>query len=247
MSVPPSTSASRTTSLPSSTDAVATAAAVTPSARMRRKIELVFRSYAEAFTALVFHPQVAELWPQYLVVQHQIIRATFPLTEAALETARAIGNDDPVGPPLATYLELHVDEELGHDDVLLGDLELVGLEREAVLERMPSPAVASLVGAQYYWILHHHPVAFLGYVGVMEGYPPTEELVATLVERTGFARETFRTFSEHGELDPGHRDHLDRTLDALPLTARHEQAIGASAIATVALATRTLEELLAEP
>jgi pyrroloquinoline quinone (PQQ) biosynthesis protein C len=193
----------------------------------------------------VLHPRVRELWPEYIVLQHQIIRATVPLTRAALERARNL--EDPLGPPLARYLELHVDEELGHDETLLDDLEPLGLPREEVLERMPSPAVASLVGAQYYWILHHNPVAFLGYVGVMEGYPPTEELVATLMERTGFPREAFRTFSEHGELDPGHRDHLDRTLDALPLTERHEQVVGASAIATVALATRALEELLQRP
>lgn len=193
----------------------------------------------------MLHPRVRELWPEYLVVQHQIIRATVPLTHAALERARTL--DEPLGPPLARYLELHVDEELGHDETLLGDLELLGRSREAVLERMPSPSVASLVGAQYYWILHHHPVTFLGYAGVMEGYPPTEELVSTLVERTGFPREAFRTFAEHGELDPGHRDHLDRTLDALPLTERHEQVIGAAAIATVALTTRVLEELLQRP
>jgi hypothetical protein len=59
-------------------------------------------------------------------------------------------------------------------------------------------------------------------------------------------REAFRAFSERGELDPGHRDHLDRTLDALPLTERHEQVIGATAIATVAQATSVLEELLQE-
>lgn len=165
-----------------------------------------------------------------------------PLTRVALDRARATG-DDPPG--LAAYLELHVDEELGHDETLLDDLELLGLGREAVLERMPSPAVASLVGAQYYWIVHHHPVAFLGYVGVMEGYPPTEELIATLVERTGFPQAAFRTFSEHGELDPGHRDHLDRTLDALPLTERHEQVIAASAIATLALATKVVDEVVA--
>lgn len=192
-------------------------------------------------------PRVAELWPEYLVVQHQIIRATVPLTHAALDRARGLGDADPAGRPLARYLELHVDEELGHDETLLDDLALIGLERETVLERMPSPAVASLVGAQYYWILHHHPIAFLGYVGLMEGYPPTEELVATLIRRTGFPREAFRTFSEHGELDPGHRDHLDRTLDALPLTKLHERIVGASAIATAALATRALEELLAQP
>lgn len=166
-----------------------------------------------------------------------------PLTRAALDAAVAL-DGDPLAAPLAGYLELHIDEELGHDETLLDDLGLLGRPREAVLERMPPPSVASLVGAQYYWIGHHHPVAFLGYVGVMEGYPPTGELIGTLVERTGFPREAFRTFAEHGELDPGHRDHLDRTLDALPLSERHEQVIGASAIATVALATRALEELL---
>lgn len=154
---------------------------------------------------------------------------------------QALG-DDPAG--LAAYLELHVDEELGHDETLLDDLALLGLECEDVLARMPSPAVASLVGAQYYWVLHHHPVAFLGYVGVMEGYPPTDELVELLLERTGFPREAFATFAEHGELDPGHRDHLDRTLDALPLTERHEEVIAASAIATVGLATKALDEVL---
>jgi heme oxygenase-like protein len=189
-------------------------------------------------------PRLPALWPEYLVLQHQIIRATVPLTQAALDRATELG-DDPSG--LAAYLELHVDEELGHDETLLDDLTLLGLEREQVLERMPPPAVASLVGAQYYWILHHRPVAFLGYVGVMEGYPPSDDLVELLIGRTGFPRKAFRTFSEHGELDPGHRDHLDRTLDALPLAERDEQLIAASAIATVALATKALEELLAQP
>jgi len=164
-----------------------------------------------------------------------------PLTRVALERARDLDE-----PELAQYLELHVAEELGHDETLLDDLEVLGLERERVLGRMPSPAVATLVGAQYYWILHHHPAAFLGYVGVMEGYPPTDELVELLLERTGFPREAFTTFAEHGELDPGHRDHLDRTLDALPLTERHEQVIGASAVATVALATKTVQEVVAQ-
>lgn len=192
----------------------------------------------------MLHPRVAELWPEYLIVQHQIIRATVPLTRAALERARSLEDADPAAAPLAGYLELHVDEELGHDDSLLADLELLGYASATVLERMPPLSVAALVGAQYYWILHHHPIAFLGYVGVMEGYPPSAELVDTLVARTGFPREAFSTFVEHGELDPGHRDHLDRTLDSLPLGPRHEQVIGAAAISTVAMATRVIEEIL---
>ena len=163
-----------------------------------------------------------------------------PLTETALARARELGDD-----PLAAYLAEHVTEELGHDETLLGDLERVGLPRKTILDRMPPPSVAALVGSQYYWIYHHHPVAFLGYVALMEGYPPTTELIETLITRTGFPREAFRTYVQHAELDPGHRDRLDRTIDSLPLDARHEAALGVSAITTAALATRTLEELLA--
>jgi hypothetical protein len=168
-----------------------------------------------------------------------------PLTRAALEEARRL--DDTLGPPLAAYLEEHVDEELGHDETLLGDLELIGVRRAEVLAQVPSPSVAALVGQQYYWIHHHHPVSFLGYVALMEGYPPTPELIEVLVQRTGYPRAAFRTYVEHGELDPGHRDRLDRTLDALPLEKTHEVAIGLSAIGTAALAAKSLEELLPEP
>jgi hypothetical protein len=165
------------------------------------------------------------------------------LTETALARARELDRD-PLGEPLAGYLVGHVDEELDHDQTLLGDLETLGFARATVLERMPSPAVAALVGSQYYWILHHHPVTFLGYVALMEGYPPTPELIETLIARTGYPAEAFRTYLEHAELDPGHRDRLDRTLDALPLDASHETALGLSAISTAAMAARSLEEIL---
>lgn len=200
--------------------------------------------FARAYSALVEHPRLAEFWPEYLILQHQIIRATVPLTEAALARAREL--DDPLAEPLARYLEEHVDEELGHDETLLTDLELLGIDRTTVLTRMPPPSVAGLVGSQYYWIHHYHPVAFLGYIALMEGYPPTLELIDELVERSGHPRAAFRTYVEHAELDPGHRDHLDRTIDSLPLDASHEVALGISAIATAALAASSLEELLPE-
>ena len=167
-----------------------------------------------------------------------------PLTEAALARSRELVDTDALAAPLAAYLEEHVDEEIGHDETLLDDLEFLGVDRASALARMPSPAVAALVGSQYYWIVHHHPVAFLGFVALMEGYPPTAELIETLIERTGFPPEAFRTYVEHGDLDPGHRDHLDETLDSLPLTAEHEAMLGVSAIASAGLAARALADLL---
>jgi len=212
----------------------------TISARVRRKLAAEVAPLSAACTALVEHPGLRELWPEYLVLQHQIIRATVPLTEAALERTRELQGD----PLLVTYLEEHVGEELNHDEGLLEDLESLSLGRVEVLGRMPSAAVAALVGAQYYWIHHHHPVAFLGYVALMEGYPPTTELIETLAARTGYPQESFRTFAQHAELDPGHRDHLDETLDALPLGEREEAAIVASASATAILAAKAVSEVL---
>jgi hypothetical protein len=214
----------------------------TASVRLRRKIALVIGPFAAACTELVNHPHLRELWPEYLVQQHEIIRATVPLTRAAAQQARAL--PDPLAAPLVAYLDEHVDEELDHDEELLDDLELLGVDRATVLGRMPSPAVATLVGSQYYWLHHFHPVTFLGYIGFMEGSPPTPELVETLIERTGYPREAFHTFAEHAELDPGHRDHLDRILDTLPLTAEQEAVLAISATSTAALATHALEELL---
>jgi hypothetical protein len=214
------------------------------SVRLRRKIALVVEPYADACTELVEGSRLRELWPEFLVLQHQIIRATVPLTEAALEESRGLPGDDPLAEPLAVYLAEHVDEELHHDDQLLDDLELLGLDRATVLGRMPPPAVATLVGCQYYWLHHFHPLAFLGYIGFMEGYPPTPELVETLIERTGYPRPAFQTFAEHAELDPGHRDHLDRVLDSLPLTQEQETVLGVSAMTTADLATRALRDVL---
>jgi hypothetical protein len=220
------------------------ARAVTASVRLRRKIGLVIGPFAAACTELVAHPRIGELWPEYLIMQHAIIRATVPLTEAAAERARALPDDDPLAAPLAAYLDEHVGEELHHDEELLDDLESLGVDRATVLGRMPSPAVATLVGCQYYWLLHYHPLTFLGYIAFMEGSPPTPELVETLIARTGYAREAFHTFTEHAELDPGHRDHLDRILDSLPLTPEQEAVLAISATSTADLATRALAETL---
>lgn len=219
-------------------------AATTPSVRLRRKIDLVVQPYAKSCRTLVTHPRLADFWPQFLLTQHQIIRATVPLTEVAAERAEKMAATDPIASGLVRYLEEHVKEELGHDDLLLDDLELLGVKRATALSRIPSPSVASLVGAQYYWIHHHHPVAFLGFVALMEGHPPTPTLIQTLISATGFPHAAFQTLIDHGELDPGHRDRLYRTIDALPLTAEHETVMGISAMHGATLLPSTIEEIL---
>lgn len=213
------------------------------SARLRAKLELVLPMLVAASRRFLDHPRITDLYPAYLRTSHWIIRASVPLMETALERAQATA-DDPVAAGLAEYLDHHMDEELGHDEWLLEDLEVLGVTRAAVLAEPPSAAVASLVGAPYYWILHYHPVAVLGYIALLEGYPPTIAEVDLLMERTGYGRDAFRTLIRHAELDPLHRDDLDEAIDRLPLSPEHTAVIGICGLHTVEAFTRVLAELL---
>lgn len=164
--------------------------------------------------------------------------------ETARERAEALGEGDAVSAALARYLEEHVTEEMDHDEWLLDDLEVVGSDRATVLARPPAPAVAALVGAQYYWMFHYHPVALLGYIAVLEGYPPSLQLIEDLRSRAGYDARAFRTLRKHAELDPGHREELDELLDSLPLTREQSTVMGLSGIHTVGALTRAYEEIV---
>jgi hypothetical protein len=214
------------------------------SARLRRKVNLASEPFGRACARLVTHPRIREVWPEYLIANHAIIRATVPLMETSRDRAAALSGEDGVAAGVAVYLDQHILEELGHDQWLLEDLELLGVEPGRVVGGVPSPAAAALVGSQYYWVLHVHPVAILGYLAFMEGFPPARSLVEDLILRTGFPRASFRTVVEHGELDHGHRDELDRTIDALPLTEGQEVLLGVTAISGLGLLATAIEEVL---
>lgn len=199
---------------------------------LRDKLELVLPMLLAAGRRLFRHPRAGELYPEYLFMSHCIIRASVPLMERARERARRLPGD-PVAAIVADYFSAHIEEERGHDEWLLEDLASLGINREAVLTRPPSADVAALVGAQYYWIEHYHPVALLGYVALLEGYPPVASEIEDLRRRTGYAQEAFRTLSLHGELDPHHGDELDAVLDSLLLTEPQRTVMGMSAIASV--------------
>jgi hypothetical protein len=218
-------------------------AGATESERLRGKIQLVLPALTAAGRRLTDHPRARELYPEYLFVSHCIIRASVPLMETARARAEATGGDDPVSAGVARYYRHHIDDELHHDEWLLEDAEVVGRDRAEFLERPPPPVAAALVGAQYYWIEHYHPVALLGYIAVLEGYPPSSELISELRSRTGYPERAFYTLTAHSELDLHHRDEFDEMLDELPLTAQQSAIVGLSALHTVHGLVRALDEV----
>jgi len=200
--------------------------------------------FARACLRLFRNPRIADIFPEYLIQTHCIIRTTVPLMEAASGEARRRAAVDPVAAGVASYLARHAEEERDHDEWLLDDLAVLGVDRSEVLARVPSPTVASLVGSQYYWALHYHPVSLLGYFAFMEGYPPAPSLIAELLSRTGFPPEAFRTMAKHGELDGNHRSELDEAIDRLPLSHEQEVLLGLSVLSGLPLLAASIEEVL---
>ncbi|MGH9928334.1 MAG: iron-containing redox enzyme family protein [Pyrinomonadaceae bacterium] len=190
------------------------------------------------------HLDLRELYPELLLTIHATIRASVPLMEAAVAAARERAGTDAVAAGVAAYLARHVSEEQGHDEWLLDDLEALGYSRERVLRLIPSPTVAAMVGAQYYWAAHVHPICLLGYLAVLEGEPATVTFLEGVVVRTGLPHAAFRTFFKHAQLDPHHSAELYATLDELPLTEEQTTALGLSAMQTVRLLGNSFEELV---
>jgi hypothetical protein len=221
----------------------ATPSVTTESRRLHGKLEFVLPALLATGRRLISHPELHEIYPEFLVMWHGIIRASVPLMETALTTARTLP-DDQVAVLLADYLEHHMPEERGHDDWLLADLESIGVPRDQVLRRIPSPAIAAFVGSQYYWVQHVHPVGLLGYIALLEGYPSARQEIDQVQAATGYGPEAFRTLLLHADLDSDHSDDLDALLDSLPLTDQQRTLIGLSAIASVQLITQAQQELL---
>jgi hypothetical protein len=188
-------------------------------------------------------PELGHRVPSFLILMHQIVRASVPLMIAARSLARDRASGDAVCRLLEPYLSVHVQEERDHDEWLLQDLEAAGIARADVTARIPSPHVASLVGAQYYWIHHHHPVAIIGYMRVLEGNPPSAAHVHRLQQMSGLPAAALRTYRLHGDLDPDHLQELDLLLDSLPLSEAQELLIWISASHTARTLATCLEDL----
>jgi hypothetical protein len=216
---------------------------LTHSEHLGLEISLVEARLDRSCRAFMVHPSLRELFPEYLFRLYCAVRAIVPLMETALARATAMAGSCPVAAALVPYLTQHIAEETGHDEWLLEDMQHLGMSRSEVLSRPPARTVAALVGAQYYWVLHAHPVAFLGYATVVEGTPVRVETLENLVQ-AGIPRAALRTLYLHAELDIGHGAEAAQFLDSLPLTAEHSRLIGLSALHSIEQLSLVIEELV---
>jgi hypothetical protein len=205
----------------------------TVSSRLRQKI-------TEFPSGVLFGVEKIDIsvshYVDYLCIMHQIIRASVPLMALAIEHC---DQTNPVHRKLSIYLEKHVKEENGHPAIVLSDLRAAGIFKEDVLARSPHSSVVQMVGSQYYWILHHSPIALLGYIAFLEGSPPTAGFIEFWKSATDLPKEAFASLALHAVADLRHNVELYAFIDDLNLDKASEDLIGLSAMQTAKLAGAT--------
>ena len=216
---------------------------LTNSQIMRAKMRMTGYAQERAFAALWARNDLPAVAPAFLVLLNQIMRASVPLMKEAREICAGRHDEGPLFSALESYYAKHVPEETDHDIWTLDDLEAVGFPRDSVLEMTPQPAVAALVGSQYYWLHHHHPVMLLGYIAVLEGSPPPAAHLDWLENNTGLGKDAWRTYRFHGAIDPHHLEDLDRAVDAMPLTRNEMSLVGISAMHTSSALANCVNQL----
>ncbi|WP_173514887.1 iron-containing redox enzyme family protein [Ensifer sesbaniae] len=197
---------------------------------VRGRIELCMPALRAAFGDLWRTDPPREMTIAFLVLLHQIMRASVPLMQSAAVKCDQLEGTDKLAPLLGEYYRHHVSEELHHDTWALEDLETAGCDPRRLLSITPSVEVARLVGTQYYWLHHHHPLMLLGYITVLEAFPPADSMIDEIRDRSGLPDSTFRTLRIHGDLDPTHSAEIDQTFDALPLDQEHLEMVGLSVL-----------------
>lgn len=202
---------------------------MTLSERMAQRLDLFKAAPMAVARRLWEGSDLRRTYPALLLLQLDTIRASADLMrEAAAQLD--LRPEDPLAAELAAYYRHHAEEEAGHVAWVEADLGVLGAGPEALASRPPSPHAASLVGAQYYWMRHAHPVALLGYLITLEWATPDPAAFDRAAGRSGLPPEAFTCFRRHAQLDPGHRAEMAALLDRLPFTEAQEALMGLSLI-----------------
>lgn len=160
-----------------------------------------------------------EEYAAFLGQAYHHVRHTVPLLMAC--GARLPASHEWLRRAVAEYIE----EEIGHEEWILDDLEAIGEDRAHWATSTPLHATELMVAYAYDGIARVSPLSFFGMVLVLEG---TSVALATraaeAIERSlGLPRTAFTYLLSHGDLDIEHTGFYERLMDRIEDPA--EQAV----------------------
>jgi pyrroloquinoline quinone (PQQ) biosynthesis protein C len=153
-----------------------------------------------------------ELYVAFLTQAYHHVKYTVPLL-------MAVGSRiDAAHEWLRAEVAHYVEEEIGHEQWILDDIEAAGGDRAAVVASLPNVETDAMVAYAWDVAQRRNPVGFFGMVFVLEGTSIALALEAAgRVQATlGLPDRAFTYLRSHGELDKQHVQHLAGILERLP-------------------------------
>lgn len=100
----------------------------------------------------------------------------------------------------------YIDEEAGHDEWILADIDAAGGDAAAVRAGTPSAATELMVAYAYDGITRHNPVVFFGMAHVLEGTSVqlASQAAGVLRKSLDLPQKAFTYLTSHGSLDIEH-------------------------------------------
>ncbi|NWF37177.1 iron-containing redox enzyme family protein [Mariprofundus sp. KV] len=111
----------------------------------------------------------------------------------------------------------YIEEEMGHQEWILNDIQACGGDKEAVRHGVPHPSTELMVAYAYDTVYRNNPVGFFGMVLVLEG---TSVSLAThaagnIEKSLGLPKQAFSYLNSHGSLDVSHVDFYEKLMNRL--------------------------------
>lgn len=111
----------------------------------------------------------------------------------------------------------YINEEYGHDEWILNDLDACNADKEAIRTGKPDVSIELMVAYLYDQINRGNPAAFFGMVQVLEG--TSIELATPLAEQIqkllGLPNQAFSYLYSHGALDQDHFEFFRNLMDGI--------------------------------
>lgn len=126
----------------------------------------------------------------------------------------------------------YIDEEIGHQEWILNDIEACGLDKEQVRCGRPSLATELMVSYAYDMVHRINPIGFFGMVLVLEG---TSTAVASqaanaISKSLNLPASCFSYLSSHGALDVEHTKFYEDIVNKIGDIGDQQQLIHAAKV-----------------
>jgi len=120
----------------------------------------------------------------------------------------------------------YIEEEMGHQEWILNDIEAAGGDRERVRTGIPDFSTEMMVSYAYDTIQRNNPVGFFGMVLVLEGSSVAlaSSAAGVIREKLDLPEAAFSYLSSHGSLDQEHIRFFESLMNRLE-SSEDKQAV----------------------